>query len=166
LKENPLLKYINLEPWYEGILKKFYSKDQLYAYWVSMLAGAHAYCYGAHGIWNCSDGKFLSQWGKQTFEEALQLKTPKLLGLSHKIFMESGAIDYPFVEVDVKKNTLISICRKNRAGDFLQYFPKFGLQKGLYSSVDYFFNPLKGEYLNKPEQATPLVIKGKVNNSI
>ncbi len=58
LKENPLLKYINLEPWYEGILKKFYSKDQLYAYWVSMLAGAHAYCYGAHGIWNCDDGKF------------------------------------------------------------------------------------------------------------
>ena len=68
--------FINLEPWYEGIQDQFWMNDQLYAYWVSMLAGASSYCYGAHGIWNVGDGNFLNHWGKQTFEQALSLDTP------------------------------------------------------------------------------------------
>ena len=68
--------YINLEPWYEGIRNSFYAADQLYAYWVSMLAGAISHCYGAHGVWNVGDGAFLNHWGSQTFSEALSLDTP------------------------------------------------------------------------------------------
>ena len=79
--------YINLEPWYEGIRNQFWVEDQMFSYWVSMLAGAISYCYGAHGIWNVGDGRFLAHWGKQTFAQAVALDTPRLLGLSHKQYL-------------------------------------------------------------------------------
>jgi hypothetical protein len=82
--------YINLEPWYEGIRDQFWAEDQMFSYWVTMLAGAMSYCYGAHGIWNVGDGKFLAHWGKQTFAQALALDTPRLLGLSHKQYLLWG----------------------------------------------------------------------------
>lgn len=75
---------INLEPWYEGILDQFWTQDQVYAYWASMLAGTISFCYGAHGIWNVGDGHFLAHWGRQTFAQALARETPGLLGLSHR----------------------------------------------------------------------------------
>lgn len=79
--------YINLEPWYEGIRNQFWVKDQMFSYWATMLAGATSYCYGAHGIWNVGDGKFLAHWGKQTFAQASALDTPRLVGLSHKQYL-------------------------------------------------------------------------------
>ncbi len=113
--------FINLEPWYEGILGGFGDKDQLYAYWVSMLAGSQSYCYGAHGIWNVGDGRFLAQWGGQTFTEAIALDTPRLLGLSHQRYLESGwTTGQPFFEA--KDNQLMTIGRwsENR---LVQFFP-------------------------------------------
>jgi len=88
LKDDPAGKgLINLEPWYEGIRDQFWTKDQMYSYWVTMLAGATAYCYGAHGIWNVGDGEFLAHWGKQTFAQAIAFDTPRLLGLSHEQYL-------------------------------------------------------------------------------
>jgi len=80
--------FVNLEPWYEGIKNQFWTQDQMFSYWVTMLAGAMSYCYGAHGIWNVGDGQFLAHWGKQTFAQALALDTPRLLGLSHKQYLQ------------------------------------------------------------------------------
>lgn len=87
---NPSSCLINLEPWYEGITDDFGTDDQLYAYWVSVLAGAPGHCYGAHGIWNMGDGSFLSQWGEQTLNQAMQLPTPSLIGKSHAFFLQSA----------------------------------------------------------------------------
>lgn len=113
--------FINLEPWYEGIRDAFGPKDQLYAYWASMLAGSQSYCYGAHGIWNVGDGRFLAQWGSQTFAEAAALDTPRLLGLSHQCYLDFGCTaGQPFYEA--KDNQLLTIGRRN--GDWLvQFFP-------------------------------------------
>jgi hypothetical protein len=83
--------YINLEPWYEGIRDQFWIEDQMFAYWVSVLAGAVSYCYGTHGVWNVGDGQFLAHWGKQTYAQALALDTPRLLGLSHQQFLQHSA---------------------------------------------------------------------------
>ncbi|MDQ3393235.1 MAG: DUF4038 domain-containing protein [Bacteroidota bacterium] len=160
LNKNPKLKFINLEPWYEGILNKFFTEDQLFAYWANMMSGAYAYCYGAHGIWNCGDGDFLSQWGKQTFDDALKLKSPDLIGKSHKFFMDSGAIDYPYVDVEAKNDELISICRKNEAGDFLKFYPKYKSTFNGKENLQY-FNPLRGMVEIFPAKSSPMVIKGK-----
>ncbi len=113
--------FINLEPWYEGIQGTFGTDDQLYAYWVTMLAGSQSYCYGAHGIWNVGDGQFLAQWGTQTFAEAMALNTPRLLGLSHQRYLEYGcAAGQSFYEA--KENQLVTIGRRNRER-LVQFFP-------------------------------------------
>lgn len=107
--------FINLEPWYEGILGMFYGEDQLFAYWSSMLAGAISFCYGAQGIWNVGDGKFMNHWGNQTFTAALALDTPRLLGVSHRLFK-------PYLGQPAKVNileeneTLLSIERRFTRG--------------------------------------------------
>ena len=102
--------FVNLEPWYEGILARFRGPDQLYAYWVSMLAGAVSHCYGAHGVWNAGDGSYLDHWGSQTLEQAMALDTPRLMGLSHQVFRPY--IDRPaMVNVDEKGNGVASITR-------------------------------------------------------
>lgn len=75
---------INLEPHYEGIHNQFSEEEQIKQFRKSIEIGAHAVCYGAQGIWNVGDGKFLSHWGTQTFEEALKLKTPEILGKEYK----------------------------------------------------------------------------------
>ncbi|MFZ5917484.1 MAG: DUF4038 domain-containing protein [Chloroflexota bacterium] len=113
--------YINLEPWYEGIRDRFWVQDQLFAYWASMLAGAISHCYGAHGIWNVGDGKFLAHWGKQTFEQARALDTPRLLGLSHGQFLlrapRQGETFY-----QVKGDELHTIGRES-GRRMVQFFP-------------------------------------------
>ncbi len=64
--------FINLEPWYEGILGKFLAEDQRYAFWVSVLSGAKGHAYGAHGIWNMgSNDDFLAHWGKSDWKKAM-----------------------------------------------------------------------------------------------
>lgn len=78
--------FINLEPWYEGICDGFWEKDQLFAFWSSMLAGAAGYCFGQHGVWNMGDGRFLAHWGRRTFKEAMRSDTAAKLGKSNKLF--------------------------------------------------------------------------------
>jgi hypothetical protein len=113
--------FINLEPWYEGISGQFWVEDQMFSYWVSMLAGATSYCYGAHGIWNVGDGKFLAHWGRQTFAQARALDTPRLLGLSHKQYlMRSSLGGRAFYES--AKGKLITIGKKV-GGKTVQFFP-------------------------------------------
>jgi hypothetical protein len=113
--------FINLEPWYEGIRDQFWVEDQMFSYWVSMLAGAASYCYGAHGIWNVGDGRFLAHWGKQTFAEACALDTPRLLGLSHRQYMQSGVSEgQPFIHVE--REDLICIGRRG-GGRSVRFYP-------------------------------------------
>ena len=113
--------YINLEPWYEGIRDQFWAEDQLFSYWVTMLAGATSYCYGAHGIWNVGDGKFLAHWGKQTFAQARTLDTPRLLGLSHEQYLlRSDHGSEAFYQTAGKE--LVTIGRK-AGSQAIQFFP-------------------------------------------
>ena len=117
--------FINLEPWYEGIRDRFYAADQLYAYWASMLAGAVSHCYGAHGIWNVGDGKFLSHWGSQTFAQALELDTPRLLGLSHKLLSPHIKFNAD-VKLQEESGVLISLQRKSEDAT-ITYIPEISL---------------------------------------
>ena len=159
-KNLPSKPFINLEPWYEGIKDQFGINDQLYSYWASMMAGAHAYCYGAHGVWNVGDGEFLAHWGKQTLDEAMALDTPRLIGISHKLFIESGFVDYKKVEVEEKDGELIKITRTNDQGDSVCYIPELSLIDNLPKGK--VFLPLTGEFVGgcpKKGQAVIVVIK-------
>lgn len=113
--------YVNLEPWYEGIRDQFWGEDQIFAYWASMLAGASAHCYGAHGIWNVGDGKFLSHWGKQTFSQAVRLDTPRLLGLSHHQYLPR-LVPKGETFLDATDGELLMIGRESATGA-VQFFP-------------------------------------------
>ena len=155
-KQNSSKPFINLEPWYEGITGRFGTEDQLYAYWASMMAGAYAYCYGAHGVWNAGDGKFLAHWGKQTLGEAMRLRSPQLIGASHKLFIESGFADYPKVEIEEKDGELVKITRSNSKGSMVTYIPDASLIDDLPEGN--IFSPLKGEILKTSPRTGQIVI--------
>jgi hypothetical protein len=157
VSKNPKDVFINLEPWYEGITGRFGKEDQLYAYWSSMMAGAYAYCYGAHGVWNAGDGKFMSHWGKQTLDEALKLETPRLIGLSHKLFIKHNFFKYPNISVVESDGEMISISRSNEAGDMVTYIPdlskiKYQQPKGKI------YLPLAGNYVGTSPDSGQVVI--------
>lgn len=137
------LRFINLEPWYEGIRDDFYSADQLYAYWCNMLSGACSFAYGAHGVWNVGDGKFLAHWGAQSLEQAMALPTGRLLGQSHAWFLGHQGYD-PLAEtvVDAEGGQLMSIVRKTANGS-LTFYPEARNYKD--SSDGLLFDPLLGE---------------------
>lgn len=156
VKKNPDKPFINLEPWYEGIRGQFRTEDQLYSYWASMMAGAYFYCYGAHGIWNAGNGKFLSHWGKQTMGEAAKLKTPQLLGQSHKFFIESGFIDYLQVEVEEGERDLVMITRSNEEGSFGSYIPDIRLVDKVPKGK--IFLPVKGIFSKTLPKSGQVVI--------
>lgn len=59
-----------------------FESDQIFAFWVSMLSGASAYC----GIWNVGDGNFLAHWGRRTFREAKKPTVPLKIVKSNKLF--------------------------------------------------------------------------------
>lgn len=155
LEKNPSKPFINLEPWYEGILGKFETDDQLYAYWVSMMSGSWAYTYGAHGIWNAGDGKFLSHWGKQTLSEAMNLKAPELIGKSHAMFIKEKMMQYSDIAWNTDGTNLRSIVRKNKYGKQIAYIPDIAqidnCPKGqIYLPVEGHFSaelPKKGQVL-------------------
>lgn len=155
-REYPDKPFVNLEPWYEGITGRFKTDDQLYAYWSSMMAGAYAYCYGAHGIWNAGDGKFLGHWGKQTISEAMKLKTPQLLGESHSLFIESGFAEFTQVEVDEKNGELSMITRKDNEGNSVSYIPNIELVNKLPSGK--FFLPSQGNFSKSLPKSGQVVI--------
>jgi hypothetical protein len=156
VRQNPDKPFINLEPWYEGITGRFKAEDQLYAYWASMMAGAYAYCYGAHGVWNAGDGKFLAHWGKQTLGEAMKLKTPQLIGASHKLFIESGFAGYSQVEVEEKDDELVKISRSNNKGAMVTYIPDTSLVDELPEGD--IFLPLRGELVKTSPRVGQVVI--------
>jgi len=158
-KNNPNVNFINLEPWYEGILDgRFGVGDQLYAYWATMLAGAQAYCYGAHGIWNVGDGKFLAHWGAQTFEQAKSLKAPKLIGMSHRLFLRAGLTKFDQIKIDEQDGKLIEIRRTSDKGKFISYIPEISLVSDLPKGR--YFLPLEGKIAgNLPERGQLVIYK-------
>jgi len=156
LSKHPDATYINLEPWYEGILDQFGTEDQLFAYWVSMLAGAHAHCYGAHGIWNVGDGNFLAHWGTQTFEQAVALSTPHLLGASHRLFLETGARKLQKSMVHYEGDRLISIGRTNGTTSSLTYYPNIAMAYGI--GYGQYFRPTEGKFITELPADGPLVV--------
>lgn len=152
-------RFINLEPWYEGIRNDFWAEDQLFAYWCSILAGACSHAYGAHGLWNVGDGKFLSHWGKQRFAEAKALKTPALLGQSHQFWKETQGFSAE-AETIIKEHegTLVEIQRRDNAG-VLTYIPR--IESSDYqpnSGNEAFFKPLRGNVCPALPEAGPVVI--------
>jgi len=145
---------INLEPWYEGIRGRFWAEDQLFAYWVTMLAGAMGYCYGAHGIWNVGDGRFLAHWGPQTFAQALALETPRLLGLSHRQYLRwaprQGRTFY-----QTAGEELLTIGREGE-GRVVQFFPDVA-RAGPVPAGRYWL-PLAGTFVERPPSRGPVVV--------
>lgn len=147
--------FINLEPWYEGILDQFQTQDQLYAYWVSILAGAVSYCYGAQGIWNAGDGMFLDHWGTQTLQQAMALDTPNLLGLSHELVKpflnEPGKLNLS--EID---GVLVSIQRDFARASFT-YVPE--ITSVATAPAGKYWLPLEGCFsTNLPAQGQVVII--------
>lgn len=152
-------RYINLEPWYEGICDNFKENDQLFAYWVSMLSGATSYCYGAHGIWNVGDGVFLSHWGKQSFGEAINLDTPRLIGLSHKQFLKKKNQLFKTI-CTVNNGKLISIARIG-CNDKIIFFPDISIAQIIPSGAIWL--PLKGEFVEILPKNGQVVVFSKLN---
>ena len=159
LKNFPTKPFINLEPWYEGIKDNFGKEDQLYSYWASMMAGAHAYCYGAHGVWNVGDGKFLAHWGRQTLDEAMALDTPRLIGISHKLFVESRFMDYKKIKVEDKNGELIKITRTDSEGNFGCYVPEISSLIGCLPKGKMFL-PVTGGFVDECPKRGQVVIIG------
>lgn len=145
---------INLEPWYEGIRDQFWINDQMFSYWVTMLAGARAYCYGAHGIWNVGDGEFLAHWGKQTFAQARAIDTPRLLGLSHEQYLLRSHLKGK-VFCQVEDGELRTIGR--RAGEkLIQFFPNIARVKQVPAGKIWL--PLEGSFSEALSSQGPVVI--------
>jgi hypothetical protein len=140
--------FINLEPWYEGIKDSFYMNDQVFAFWASMMAGATAYCYGAHGVWNVGDGKFLSHWGKQTFNEAVALDTPTNLGSSFKIFISEGINLLPKINIKTDGRGLLSIERASSERQ-VTYYTDISLLENTKLDVRRFFLPVTSSFTTK-----------------
>jgi hypothetical protein len=147
--------YINLEPWYEGIHGTFAREDQLFAYWASMLAGALSYCYGAQGIWNVGDGSFLAHWGRTTIEEAMQLDTPRLIGLSHQQFLnwKRGRSLTTFFEVNGNDLVLLGAQAGERTARF---FPQVAAVEGFPDGRCWL--PLKGVFTEAAPSRGQLVV--------
>lgn len=149
-------RFINLEPWYEGILDNFWAEDQLYAYWCSMLAGACSFAYGAHGVWNVGDGQFLAHWGAQTLAQARALKTPALLGRSHALWLQTLGYDpLARTEYEARGDELLSISRSSTRG-CLSFYPDVAACS--VESRGELYDPMRGEKLDSlPTEGALLV---------
>lgn len=153
-------KFINLESWYEGILDDFKKDDQIFAYWTSMMAGSYAYCYGAHGIWNVGDGKFLAQWGKQTFKAAIKLDTPRLIGISKKFISQKKLSNFNKIKVEINRNTgeLEKITRRSADGKYITYFPDVSKYSVHIKRNALYFLPLGGKFSKVCPETGQLVV--------
>lgn len=138
---------INLEPWYEGIFDDFFIEKQLKSFWLSVASGAFSICYGAHGIWNVGDGEFLSNWGKATFQDALNLKTPEILGRSYSFLIKRGIFDWQKSEFEIINDELISITRISVDGRKMIYIPN--IEKCSEIPKGDIFDVYKGEFTSK-----------------
>ncbi|MEM1416564.1 MAG: DUF4038 domain-containing protein [Myxococcota bacterium] len=135
--------FYNLEPWYEGILDDFRTADQLHAYWASMSCGASGHAYGAHGIWNAGDGRFLAHWGTQSWDEARALPTGALLGESHRLVQALGAAAWPVARVEARGDELVSATRAAPDGRRLTFVPAVEAAAS-WPPADEVFLPLEG----------------------
>lgn len=115
LHAQPNRPFLNLEPWYEGIRDDFWGQEQMQAFWLSMLAGAAGHAYGAQGLWNAGDGRFLAHWGQQTFDEAVDLPTPEHLGRAHALWRQLGA-ERGVPDVEVREGRLVRVGRRGAFG--------------------------------------------------
>jgi len=99
---------INLEPWYEGIAGNFDAYFQRVAFWYSLLSGAAGHGYGAHGVWQMSDGdNFMRHWGVSDYKTARDY--PGLLEIGNaKKFLQDN-IDWYTLQPDT---TLFSYTAK------------------------------------------------------
>ena len=68
--------FLDLESPYEGILGKFYGEIQQEQSNIRLTAGSAGYAYGAQGLWNLNmkQNSFLTHWGEQTWQEALNFR--------------------------------------------------------------------------------------------
>ena len=150
------LRFINLEPWYEGIRDDFGPRDQLYALWCTLLAGACSAAYGAQGVWNAGDGRFLAHWGRQGLAEARALPTPALLGRSHRYWRDTLGWD-PAAEstADTGDGALLALARRGARGRLVFYpaVERVGQVVGGQC-----FDPLTGAVCRRPPAAGPLVV--------
>ena len=141
-------RFINLEPWYEGILDNFWTDDQLFAYWCNMLAGACSFAYGAHGVWNLGDGRFLAHWGKQTLQQARALPTPGLLGQSHALWLRTLGYDADATtEHEERDGVLLRISRNGKRGR-LSFYPDGTACR--IEEADEYYLPGSGETCDSP----------------
>ena len=157
----PKIPIINLEPWYEGINNSFYLEDQLKAFWLSVTAGVHSICYGAHGIWNVGDGQFLSHWGDQSFSNALKLQTPDIIGKAYQFVSKKGILNWNHIEIKEKDNKLIYIIRKSSLGEKIIYIPELN-NCDVIPEGDY-FDVYQNKFLKSPPSSGQLVIL--INNN-
>lgn len=155
-EERPDLPAVNLEPWYEGIHGQFGLDDQVQALWMSVSAGARAVCYGAHGIWNVGDGRFLAHWGGQTFEEALGLPSPAILGATYRMVDELGVLRWPAASATVQGARLVKLRRTDGADRFIEYYPDAAdVPPGAPGRV---FDPLVGRFVATLPSAGQIVL--------
>lgn len=156
-KTYPDIPAINLEYYYEGIFGSFYRDFQIEAFWCSALSGCHAFCYGAHGIWNASDGTFLSQWGTQTFSEALALETPYILGKTYRMLDEEKLFDLKNQEIVTADNRIIRMSAVSSEGKQVIYCPDSAVEKNI--SHGKYFDTYKGTFVSSPPKNNrPVVI--------
>ena len=154
---------INLEPWYEGINNSVGTSDQLFAYWCSMLSGCEGFCYGAQGIWNMGDGKFLSHWGKQSLSEARQLNTPHLLGESHKLLRQQLGNE-PLLKPEVVCNgdTLLTL-RNHSASTRFEFIPEVSSYTGTPAGL--IWVPDKAIFNSEPPSKGAMVLINPVDQA-
>lgn len=159
LENHPEDRFINLEPWYEGIRDQFHAQDQVFAYWVTMLAGSCSYCYGAQGIWNVGDGKFMAHWGTQNFSTAAALTGASLIGQSHRFFLSCWQPRAGEVTVVEKDGRLLSISRQ--AGSrCISYIPSTELLQDLPAGE--YWLPTEGKSTSQiPESGQAVILSSK-----
>jgi hypothetical protein len=146
--------FVNLEPCYEGIRGRFFGADQTFAYFASVLCGARAATYGAHGMWNAGDGDFLAHWGKATLDDALALATPRLLGLAHRWTrdMDLAAGD---TVTRMARGKLVALERRARAAT-VTFVPDVTQAQVIPDGER--FDPLRGEFVSDVPASGQLVV--------
>jgi len=156
----PKHPFINLEPWYEGIRQSFGIEDQLYAYWVSALAGASAFCYGAQGIWNAGDGQFMGHWGTQTFQQAQALHTPRLLGASHRLLAAWDGVLEQGTTTFREGGNKLELVTRTLGDESISYVPDITQLSEIIPTDEtiQIYDPLSGQAADQLPASGPVVI--------
>lgn len=130
---------INMEPWYEGILGNFGEYEQRLAFWMCILSGAKGHSYGAHGIWQMSKTgeNFMRHWGESNWEEALEFKGAKQLGLARKFLekYEWWKFEPDFDRVSphwTEDNVYLPVAARIEDKDIFIYVPRVKEVRGIW----------------------------------